>query len=455
MQHERIPIAEHLARGRAAREEMPRSTHAEFSPIHRDPVAILEGQHALRRPDLIPLRMARMQQSPFAFYRGTAALMAHDLASERNTGQMIMACGDAHIGNFGVFATPERTVTFELNDFDESSTAPWEWDVKRLAASIVLAGLEIGLTSDQTLAEVKSGVRTYAKTLRTLLKHSALERFYQRIDTSMLTPKLDADERTFITETVQRARSRTSDHLLPRITASHSDGDYHIVPSPPVLFRDPDVRIELARELMAGYRMTARVDVAFLLDQFELTDIAFRVVGVGSVGLRCYILLFRGPAGEPLFLQVKEATPSVLETYGSVPNRLREIDSIHSNHEGFRVITAQRIMQTASDPFLGFLTHAGADFYVRQFRDMKASIDLDQLNRRRFHLYVTACAAQLGRSHAQNAAAPFISGYVGKGGGFAEAIAAWASAYAAQVHRDYTALREAISSGRLPASELT
>lgn len=270
----------------------------------------------------------------------------------------------------------------------------------------------------------------------------------------MLPTELDDEGRAFIADTVQRARTRTSDHLLSRIAAVHADGLYRIVPAPPVLFRDPDATLELARELIADYRLTARADVAFLLDQFELTDIAFRVVGVGSVGTLCYILLFRGPAGEPLFLQVKEAMPSVLETYGGIPSRLRATDHAHRDHDGFRVVTAQRIMQTASDPFLGFLTHDGRSFYVRQFRDMKASIDLERLNRRRLHLYVASCAAQLGRSHAQNQEAPFISGYIGKSDRFVDAIVAWAGAYAEQVQKDYAALCDAVATGRLPVTEL-
>lgn len=440
--------------GRLARKALPRSAQGDYLPSQRDPVAIIEHQHESRLEHLIPLRIARMAQSPFAFFRGTAAIMAHDLRDQPNTGELVVASGDAHIANFGLFATPERRLTFELNDFDEVSTAPWEWDVKRLAVSIVLAARERGAPDDFAATEAEAAVHAYQTTMADLVAVTSLDRFYKRLNVRMLEEELSPEDVEFIDRTLERARRRTSEYLLPRITTSDASGRLQIVDDPPVLTHVPSLTVEAAQELVRDYLRSARTDSAFLLKQFELVDVAYRIVGVGSVGTRCLILLFVGRAGEPLFLQIKEAGPSVLETFGGAPNLLRELNLRHGDHEGFRVITGQRILQTASDPFLGYLTHEDRDYYVRQFRDMKASVDLDDLDERAFNLYVRYCGMLLARGHAQGPAAPFISGYLGNGARFPRAIARWAMAYAAQVAHDFEALQVAIANGRLPITEL-
>lgn len=438
--------------GRLARKALPRSAQGDYLPSPRDPVAIIERQHESRLEHLIPLRIARMAQSPFAFFRGTAAIMAHDLRDQPNTGELVVASGDAHLANFGLFATPERRLTFELNDFDEVSTAPWEWDIKRLAVSIILAARERGATD--LIAAAAAAVRAYQATMADLVAVTLLDRFYMRLNVRMLEDELSPEDVEFIDRTLLRARRRTSEYLLPRITTSDASGRLQILDDPPVLTHVTGLTVEAAQDLVRDYLRTARTDSAFLLKQFELVDVAYRIVGVGSVGTRCLILLFVGRAGEPIFLQIKEAGPSVLETFGGAPNLLRELKLQHGDHEGFRVITGQRILQTASDPFLGFLTHEDRDYYVRQFRDMKASIDLDDLDERTFNLYVRYCGMLLARGHGQSPAAPFISGYLGNGARFPRAMARWAMAYAAQVAHDFEALQAAIANGRLPITEL-
>ncbi|MFT4040362.1 MAG: DUF2252 family protein, partial [Thermomicrobiales bacterium] len=336
------PAAELREAGKAARKALPRAAQAAYAPRERDLVALVEAQHATRVERLLALRVARMAQSPFTLFRGTAAQMAHDLRGSPCTGQQLVACGDAHISNFGVFATPERRLTFELNDFDEASTAPWEWDVKRLATSVVLAAREQGASDAAAAQDARDAVAGYQQAMDRLTSMPALERAHYRINALALEAELGDEDAAFLERTRRRAKRRTSANLLPRITMETEEGHLRIVDDPPILTHLPIYSADLARELLIDYARTTRTDSAFLLRQFEVVDIAFRVVGVGSVGTRCMIVLLTGPSGEPLFLQIKEAAPSVLETFGGEPNLLSSLDLPHANHEGYRVVTGQR-----------------------------------------------------------------------------------------------------------------
>ena len=364
----------------------------------------------------------------------------------------MVACGDAHISNFGIFATPDHRLTFELNDFDEASTAPWEWDVKRLATSVVLACRERGASDDDAEDHARDAVHAYQDRIASMVALTSLERTFARVDIDALIANFSSHDTAFMRGALHHALHQTSERLLPRITTTSSDGHLRIVDDPPSVTHLPSLTLELAQGLKTEYMRTMRMDSAFLLRQFQLADIVFRVVGVGSVGTHCLLLLLTGPSGEPLFLQVKEAETSVLEQFGGAPDMLRTSARPDHEREGFRVISCQRILQTAPDPFLGHVSYDGRDFYVRQFRNMQASIDIDKLSAGEFRAYILMCGQLLGRSHAQSPAAPFIHGYLGTGDVFPAAVARWSLAYAGQVKADYSALLTAIETGRLPTT---
>ncbi len=432
--------------GRTARKRLPHALAGQFTPPERDPIAILEHQHVNRLPNLVPVRIGRMAQSPFAFYRGSAAIMANDLALEPNTGANIVICGDAHLSNFGHYATPERALTFELNDFDEGCWGPWEWDVKRLAASIMLASQDAGHRPGQAADATFDAVRLYQQTLRRLMKLSALERFHYQPNLSPLQKVLDSKRYREMVKVQKKARRRTSDQVLKRIATD----DLRIREQPPIMVHRDDFPVSHAEELFMEYMRTARTDVAFLLEQYRIRDMVLRVVGVGSVGTRCSIVLLTGPAGEPLFLQVKEAEPSVVITHGKIAAASR-VHRLEDEGEGYRVVGVQRILQSQSDPFLGYFSHGDRHYYVRQFRDMKGSYDIAAMDASTLAIYAQVCAGLLARAHVQSPNAAFILGYLGKGSGFARAMVNWAEAYGDQALRDYGALVAAIDSGRLPA----
>ena len=447
--HSPISQAAWLQAGEAARKTLSRTEQGEYTPQARDPIAIIETQNANRLPHLIPMRNALMAQSAFAFFRGSAAIMARDLGVLPHTDTHVVACGDAHISNFGVFATPDRRLTFELNDFDEASTAPWEWDVKRLATSVVLASRERGASAAEAKRDARDAVHAYQVRIASMMAKTSLERTFARFDIETLIANVDSRDIAFMRGALQHAVHQTSDHLLPRITTTTSDGHLRIVENPPTVTHMPALTLEVAQGLKTEYMQTMRMDSAFLLRQFHLADIVFRVSGVGSVGTRCMLLLLTGPSGEPLFLQVKQAEASVLEQFGGAPDLLRTSGRPDHEREGFRVINCQRILQTAPDPFLGHVSYEGHDYYVRQFRNMKASINIDKLSGGEFRVYVRLCGALLARSHAQSPSAPFIHGYLGSSDRFPAAVARWSLAYAEQVEADFTALRAAVASGRL------
>lgn len=448
----RRPCDDLRAQGVALRKELPRSALATLNRSPRDAISILEDQHRSRIDDLVPIRVGRMAQSPFAFYRGSAAVMAHDLASEPCTGIDVVACGDAHVANFGLYATPERSLTFDLNDFDEASDAPWEWDVKRLAASALVGALDTGLRADQAKDIARACASSYRLNLAAMMRLNAIERYYYNGETSWMQATLDSKTQQIVRRTARKAQRNTSERMLEKIEFTTADGQTRIVDEPPIMKHDSFITPERSSELFNEYLRTVRVDIAVLLSQFSLVDTVLRVVGVGSVGLQNYIQLLMGTRNEPFFLQIKEAQASVLHTYGKRPSRfhsnLRRAD--HAGIHGFRVISCQRTLQASSDPFLGYFSSGGHDFYVRQFRDMKGSLDLTTLDASEFTQYAELCGALLARGHSQSPSAMVIDGYLDGSDRFDEAITVWAVAYAEVVQRDFEALEAAVKSGRLP-----
>jgi uncharacterized protein (DUF2252 family) len=448
-------IREMLKKGKSLRSSLPRSGHAELSLPDRDPVRLIAAQNESRLADLVPVRVGRMLQSPFAYYRGTAAVMAHDLAAAAVTGQRVVCCGDAHISNFGLFASPERRLLFDLNDFDEASTAPWEWDVKRLAASVVIGGRDIGLNETACFESATSAVSAYRMMLRELYSRTALERYFFQVETDMLEKLASPERRTVLSRTVKKARRRTSDQVLDKLVMVDDHGRQVIKDDPPIAQHVGTFELDALRHLFEQYYRTMRPDTALLVSQFRLVDFILRVVGVGSVGTRCFVLLFVGPADEPLFLQAKEAPPSVLESHGREPLVIGDRQSRVS--QGERVVTGQRVLQAQSDPFLGWVeswdegSGERTDYYLRQFRDMKGSIDLTTLTGPEFQDYGRLCAAVLGRAHSQSPGGAIIRGYLGRSDQFELAVARWAVQYADQAERDFKDLQSAVQHGRLPA----
>ncbi|WP_026874788.1 DUF2252 domain-containing protein [Jiangella gansuensis] len=449
------------AAGKALRGTLPRSGHAVVAPPERDPVGILVEQHASRLAELVPVRVGRMLQSPFAYYRGTAAVMAHDLAAEPRTGVEVVSCGDAHISNFGLFASPERQLLFDLNDFDEAGSAPWEWDVKRLAASVYVGGRDIGMDENACEEATETAVRAYRDALRELYEMTALERYFYQVDVERLENLVSADSRSVLRKTAKKARGRTSEQVLAKIVTVESDGRPCIADQPPVTRHVNHATLDQLRVLFERYRATLRQDIALLLSQFDLVDFVLRVVGVGSVGTRCYVLMLVGPHGEPLFLQAKEAQASALSTYGGMPDMLPDgvPDGDQPHTQGHRVVAGQRILQAQSDPFLGWITGwAGeaehrprVDYFWRQFRDMKGSVELSTLKPSQFSAYSALCAGMLARAHSQSAGGAAVRGYLGRSDSFDRAVAQWARGYADICEADYAALAAAVKSGCVPA----
>ncbi|HEY1105752.1 MAG TPA: DUF2252 family protein [Agromyces sp.] len=441
--------------GREARQRAKRSKHAHYEPREgRDPLGIIERQNADRLQDLVPLRMARMAESPFAFFRGTAALQAADLADSLDSGFFVVACGDAHISNFGVFAAPDRSLVFDLNDFDEASLAPWEWDLKRLATSVVIGGQSNGFADAVVHEATVRAVATYRRSIRRMTDLSPVERFYLR-DLGNPAGGKHASSRVAMRRVVKDAAKRTSERVASKIMDRDAAGAPFIREQPPTLTH---VSTEIEARLggiVDDYLRTAAPDVAMLMSQYTATDVVRRVVGVGSVGTRCFIVVFAGSHGDVVILQVKEAGRSVHDEFGGLrdhPDRPSgtRIDELAG---GSRVVTLQRILQSTSDLFLGHVTVDGRGSYVRQFRDLNASFDVAELDQPAFFDYVEACATKLARAHSQSPRAGFIAGYVGRSKRFDEAIAQWSLAYAAQSRADYEAFRAAIEAGRFPVAE--
>jgi uncharacterized protein (DUF2252 family) len=463
---ERLTVEERVARGKAARRHAPRSSHGTFKPAsgRPDPIALLEQQSVTRVADLVPIRYGRMLISPFTFYRGAALIMATDLAATPRSGVTVQLCGDAHLSNFGVFGTPERQMIFDINDFDETLPGPWEWDIKRLATSFEVMGRYCGYSPADRRAVVMECVRAYRVRLRQAATVGTLEAWYDHLEVGQLLDqvvsemregRLRSQEARKVERYVAKARTRDSVRVLTR-RASKVNDELRFVADPPLIvpiedlvspgstWENPDV---LIKQLLSSYRQTLGVE-HHPLEEFRYVHAARKIVGVGSVGTRCYILLLVGrDESDPLILQIKEAQSSVLEAFAG-PSTYE--------HHGQRVVAGQRLMQGASDIFLGWqrikgLDGEARDYYVRQLHDWKGSAEVEDMLVSGAVHYARICGETLARAHARWGDRIAIGSYLGKGEGFDRAIADFSSSYADQNERDYEALLGAVRSGRLAA----
>jgi uncharacterized protein (DUF2252 family) len=431
-------LALRLEAGRQERSVHPRSALAELDSTNRDPLGILHRQNATRVPELIPLRRQRMSVSPFTFYRGTAAIMAADLARSPDSGISVAACGDAHVSNFGFYASPERTLVFDLNDFDEAAWAPWEWDVKRLVTSVVVAGQSTKRDDAVIRRAARDTVFAYNRAVHTAVSLSPTSRYFTHFSASRTISTFDRRSRTALRAAIESAERRTGERAAKRLTEADPDGvTRRFVEDPPTMTRIPTDRETLLRSLFEQYVTSANVDIRVLLQQFSITDLARRVVGVGSVGTRCSLVLLQDGDAHTLLLQAKEANQSVLIEYGKTRQPPEATAFIERFGQGGRVVGMQRILQGISDPFMGHVTSEGIDFYVRQFHDMKGSVEIESLDDDAYSTYSEACAIVLARAHMQSPNAASIAGYLGNGRRAADAIVEWAYAYADLSRGDY------------------
>jgi uncharacterized protein (DUF2252 family) len=459
----RMDVRDREAQGKAARSNARRAAHGEWQPAadRRDPIEILEAQAASRVPELVPIRYGRMAASPFAFYRGAAAVMSADLESTPDSGLRVQACGDAHLSNFGAFAAPDRRLVFDLNDFDESLPGPWEWDVKRLAASFAVATRESGLKRKQREAILLRAVSSYREAMRSFAAMGNLEVWYSRFDVDDALDEVEHDDPAEIERVrkgAAKARNKDSLRALERLTET-VDGELRFRSEPPLLVpgrelvpgSDGSEITALLLDVLRAYRETLPADRQHLLDGYEFRHIARKVVGVGSVGTRAWVVMLIGAdESDPLFLQAKEAEASVLEPYAGA--------SRYRNH-GRRVVEGQRLMQAASDIFLGWCRATGIDgrerdFYVRQLWDWKRSAEVESLSPSGFDVYARICGWTLARAHARSGDRVAIGSYLGGGDSFDRAIAAFSEAYAECNLRDHEALLAAIDADQVAAEKL-
>ena len=457
-----LTVAERVARGKQARAEVPRSSHAAFeAPSNRpDPVALLEIQAQTRVPELVPIRYGRMLVSPFAFYRGAAKIMATDLAWTPRSGMIVQCCGDAHLSNFGVFASPERRLVFDINDFDETLPGPWEWDVKRLATSMLIAARDNSYGVKDQDRIVLDTIGAYRAAMRDFAGQRTLEVWYARIEIESVLKEYGSQFESKMVKRTERAlaKAQTKDSMSAFAKLTQPvDGRAEIVDQSPLIVplrvlipgAEGDQWLEALHGMIRQYRVSLEHDRRHLLEQFYLTDFARKVVGVGSVGTRAWIALMLGRDGEdPLFLQLKEAEASVLEEHLG--------PSAFKNH-GQRVVVGQRLMQATSDIFLGWihvkagLDGAARDFYGRQLKDWKGSAEIEQMVPQGMAAYGRLCGWTLARAHARSGDRIAIASYLGGGSQFDRAILEFSRAYADQNERDYNALAEAVKSGRVIA----
>jgi uncharacterized protein (DUF2252 family) len=443
-----VGASDERAAGRAARERAPRSSHADWAPPsdRSDPVARLERDNEGRLPHLVPMRFARMLESPFAFFRGAASVMADDLQHTPVSGIAVQLCGDAHLLNFGAFATPERQLVFDVNDFDETvDGGAWEWDIKRLAASVAIAARHLRLHARDGERAVRASVRAYREATHGFAAMRVLDVWYARLEEDELAEAVrSAEARRAARAKALERPSVSSAHLFPKLVAK--DGPIRIADHPPLVFHpaDADAFRATAASALAHYRRSLPPERRALLERFAFVDAAYKVVGVGSVGTRCLIALLVAGKDDPLILQLKEARASVFEPY---------VDRGAFVDHGERVVVGQRLMQAASDVFLGWArANDGITYYVRQLRDVKTSTDVERMRPRDLERYAALCGAALARAHAKaSGRAAAIAGYLGRSTAFDAALAAFADAYAEQNERDYAALVAAAANGRITA----
>jgi uncharacterized protein (DUF2252 family) len=457
-----LTVEQRAAIGKAARAAVPRSSHADWQSHQErpDPVGLLEEQAPSRLPDLVPIRYGRMLTSPFAFYRGGAYLMASDLAGEPRTGLTVQLCGDAHLSNFGAFASPERRLVFSLNDFDETLPGPFEWDVKRLVASFVVASREMGFAASVQASVALTVARTYRETMRTFAASRNMDIWYAHLDIDDLIARYGEQVSGKVVKrfekNVAKARTKDSTRALAKLTRI-VDGEARIIGDAPLivpireLTGDLDPRVVEAemRSVFRTYRRSLPRDRRRLLERFRLVDAARKVVGVGSVGTRAWIVLLLGRDDQdPLFLQFKEAQPSVLEPF---------LGKSEFSNSGQRVVEGQRLMQATSDILLGWTRITGfdgvsRDFYVRQLWDWKTSGNIEVMDEQRLVVYAQMCGWTLARAHARSGDAVAISAYLGTSDTFDRALVAFGDAYAAQNEKDFAALQAAVADGRVVAA---
>jgi uncharacterized protein (DUF2252 family) len=456
--HSQLPPLERQTKGKELRNKVPRSSHNDWSPAadRPDPLDLLQAQDQDRLQHLLPIKYGRMLASPFAFLRGSAVVMASDLAGSPVMGQNVLLCGDAHLSNFGVFATPERKLVFDINDFDETYPGPWEWDLKRLAASAVLAGRENGFKGKICRQLALAVSRSYRESMRRFSQASILNIWYYQVEANSVLKVFDKYARQSsksAQKTIKKARAHTRQRTLKKLTQV-IDGKRQLVNDPPLLQRFSDVTDEEQKQRVNnldvesawfGYVNSLSVERRRLLDRFRISDAALRVGGVGSVGTRTFIALLEGDTDEDaIILQQKQAGPSALEAY--LPKR-------DFASQAQRVVIGQHLMQAAADIFLGWHHAAGIslDFYWRQLKDMKASFDLANLDESGLETYLKVCGVCLARAHARTGDAAAISGYLGSGDVFDKAISNFAEFYANQTENDHQALVDAVQSGRIAA----
>jgi uncharacterized protein (DUF2252 family) len=445
----RLTRAEQYAAGKALRQACPRASHAAWKapPGRLDPVQMVLAAEKGRLPELLPLRHGRMVRSAFTFYRGSALAMAADLAPTPTSGIRVQCCGDAHLCNFGGFATPERKVIFSINDLDETLPAPWEWDVKRLCASFVVACRDNGLKEAVAGAVAATCVRAYREAMAEYSQMKTLELWYRAYTAEELIAGIkDPAFRDRALKRVQKESAKSvAENIFPKL-AEHRGGAPVIKDQLPTIFHakgvPPGTFQQALLDALAAYRATLPHSTQTLLDRFQLHDAAIKVVGIGSVGTLCSVFLFTAGEGDPLFLQIKEARASVLEPYAGA--------SIFPNH-GQRVVNGYRLMQPASDAFLGWTQGPKRHFFIRQLRDVKISVAVETFGRAEMELYATWCGRALALSHARGGSASLLSGYMGKSDAFDQAIAAFSTAYADQNEKDHAALARAVKKGTVKA----
>jgi len=438
--------AERRKQGKALREKCPRASQGDWSPRSKsqDIINLLEESDADRIPGLIPLKYQRMSVSPFTFFRGSAIIQARDLANANVSGIPVQACGDCHLANFGGFASPERKLVFDINDFDETFPGAWEWDIKRLGASLILAARDRSFSKSNANEAVHAAAASYRERMAEFAGMTLLDRYYAQVTLEAVQQyfRSDPDMLARFLKKEKQARSRTSEAVAPKLTAV-IDGRQRIKDDPPFIFHLQSFTRDFEKqrqEFVEVYKQSLQADRRLLYENYRYQDAAMKVVGVGSVGTRCAISLLLADYDDPLFLQFKEARRSVLE-----PSRAK---SRYTN-QGYRVVEGQRLMQAASDIFLGWSRTKHHDFYVRQLRDMKVSAEVETFKPSTLIGYATMCGWTLARAHAKTGSAPMIAGYLGSSDQFDEALAQYSVAYADQAERDFKTFQTAISSGRL------